>query len=110
MVHLLGLENAAQKGDCNLLISQWITVGSAGVQGSHVGQMPVRVGCFSNRTIQNILQPCALPRELLAALGLLFKPSWPEHILKWQKCSGFRLWEVVVFAAGKDFVFHLPRI
>lgn len=54
MAHLLGLENGVHMGDCNLLIRQWIPAGNAGVQGSHVGQMPVSVGCFSNRTIGNI--------------------------------------------------------
>lgn len=106
MVHVLGLENGVHKGDCNLLISQWIAAGSAGVQGSHVGQMPVSKGCFSNRTVQNIPQLCTLSWELLGPLGILFRPSWLEHILKGPKGSGCRLWEVVVFAACRDSVFH----
>lgn len=60
MAPLLGLENEVHKGDCNLLISQWITAGSAAVQGSHMGQMPASTGCFSNRTTGNIPQPCTL--------------------------------------------------
>lgn len=49
MVHLLGLGKGAHEGDCNLLINQWITAGSAGVEGSHMGQMPISVGSFSDR-------------------------------------------------------------
>lgn len=66
MAYLLGLEKGAHEGDCNLLISRRAMAGSADVEGSHVGQMPVRVGSFSDRAIRSIPQAS---RSLLGTAG-----------------------------------------
>lgn len=92
MVHLLGLENGVHNGDCNLLISQGITAGSAGVQGSHVGQ--VSVSCFRNRIIQNIPSLAHFPGNCWQLWGSSSDPHGQNRFWRDQKvlAAGFGKW------------------